>query len=262
MTVVTDIAFAVLPLRFSERSDAMDAFLRLLGMAPVVTAPGGGFAVLVAGGGGRVMVHGVDSAQSGPAAGTTDLCLATEDTDRAAAALRAAGRQVRVWDESYGRKGALLGAAGEEIALNETQRDLYGYEGHDGADADPRLTVVAVRPTDDIEADVASFAALGFVPRGDAAPGWCPVQGAAGTGIIGLHRPAPGEQCSRDTGSEFGRAAAARIGFETSEDLGRLAARLRDAGHPVELREGGGAGALHVADPDGVVVEIHPAPGR
>ena len=99
-------AAAVLPLRFSADAPAMIAFLRVLGMAPAVTAAGDGFGELVAGAG-RVMIHSADAAESGARAGDTDLCLSVADTDEAAAVLRTSGLHVDVWDESYGRQGVI-----------------------------------------------------------------------------------------------------------------------------------------------------------
>ncbi|MCT2176239.1 hypothetical protein M3F63_00910 [Brachybacterium muris] len=162
-------AFTVYPLRFSDDAPAVIAFLRTLGMAPVVTTEGEGFAELIAGGGGRVMVHATSNAETAAPAGETQLCLSVPATDAAAEQLREQGLQVRVWDETYGRQGSVRGPHGEDISLNEHQRDLYGYVGHDGARADPRLSVTAVRVSaegPDRDGDREFFAALGFRPVG------------------------------------------------------------------------------------------------
>lgn len=255
-------AFTVYPLRFTDDAPAMIAFLRTLGMAPVVTTEGGTFAEMVAGGGGRVMVHTAEHAETAAPAGETQLCLSVVDTDAAAAQLRDRGLEVRVWDETYGRQGAVHGPRGEDIAINEQQRDLYGYLGHGGADAeaDDRLSVTAVRVSaegPDRDRDVDFFAALGFTPAG-AGDHWWQALSAPGAGTIGLHAPGgEDDRVSRPSGTEFGDIALVRLGFESAEDLDALAARLRNAGHDARVVEDE-VRSVHVTDPDGKRLEIHP----
>ena len=50
-----------------------------------------------------------------------------------------------------------------------------------------------------------------------------------------------------------------RLGFETSQDLAELASRLRAAGHRAEVVDGA-VRSVHVTDPDGQHLEIHPRP--
>ncbi|MGP9537470.1 hypothetical protein ACT3SP_05635 [Brachybacterium sp. AOP43-C2-M15] len=261
----------VYPLRFTADAPAMITFLRTLGMAPAVTAGEDSFGELVAGAG-RVMVHAVRGAESGASSGDTDLCFSVSETDAAAEALREAGLAVEVWDETYGRQGILAGPAGESASLNEEQRDLYGYRGHDTSAADPRLSVVAVLASDDVERDTAWAALLGFAPDrsgpdgsgADAAgaEGFRALRGPDGTGVLGLHRPSEGDRRARSTGTEFGDTLQVRLGFETTEDLEELAARLVAAGHPARVLERPGAHSVHVVDPDGLPVEIHHRPAR
>ena len=85
------------------------------------------------------------------------------DTDEAAAVLRTSGLHVDVWDESYGRQGVITLPSGEGVSLNERQRDLYGYQGHDASGADARLSVTAVLSRADFEADAAWARSLGFI---------------------------------------------------------------------------------------------------
>lgn len=268
--------FTVYPLRWSTDPAAMIRFLVTLGMARAVTVPGDGFGELVAGGGGRVMVHRVPAPSgsdaptgAGPspdraAPGTTDLCLSVPDTVRAAQHLEDLGLEVAVWDETYGKQGVVRGPSGEEISLNEQQRDLYGYEGHDASGADPRLTVVAVRPCDDMPRDTAFFAQLGFRPVGEASAWWQELRGAAGAGIIGLHPPGPGLPLPAEdprASSEdrvLGPPAVIRLGFATTEPLAALAERLRAAGCDARVHEQPGVTSVRVTDPDGCLLEIHP----
>jgi hypothetical protein len=88
---------AVLPLCFTAEAHALIDLLCALGMARAVTAGDDSFGELVAGHG-RVMVHGARGSETGAAPGDTDLCLSTEESDRSAEALRAAGFPVDVWD--------------------------------------------------------------------------------------------------------------------------------------------------------------------
>ena len=260
---------AVHPLRFTADAPAMIAFLRALGMVPVVTAGADAFGQLVSGAG-QVMIHATSGADSGARAADTDLCLAVPETDAAAAALREGGFAVDVWDETYGRQGVLEGPVGERVALNETQRDLYGYEGHDPSGADPRLSVTAVLASDDFDRDAAWAARLGFRAGSAAAADgtgseggieWFrALRGPGSAGTIGLHRPAEGDRRVRATGTEFGDMLQVRLGFETTEDLEQLAARLTAAGHPARVMTAPTARSVHVTDPDGEHLEIHPRP--
>lgn len=250
---------SVFPLRFTSDAPAMIAFLRLLGMAPAVTGGKESYGELVAGAG-RVMIHSVSGAESGARAVDTDLCFSVPDTDAAAAELRTRGFAVDVWDETYGRQGVITLPTGESVGLNEHQRDLYGYRGHDASAADPRLTVTAVLSSADFAADADWAARLGFVAEDRGTEGYRALHGGDGAGVIGLHSPLPDGRRARSTGTEFGDSLQVHLGFETSEDLEELAERLRAAGHPAEVGEEGGVRAVRVTDPDGEPLEIHPRP--
>ena len=63
---------------------------------------------------------------------------------------------------------------------------------------------------------------------------------------------------TRPTSSEYGEALQVRLGFSTTEDLTALADRLTAAGYEARVVEGEGIRAVHVIDPDGVELEIHP----
>lgn len=256
-----DAGFTVFPLRFTRDPRALIAFLRTLGMAPVITAGDDGFGDLVAGAG-RVMVHSVHGAESGAAHGDTDLCLAVPDAEQAVQDLAGTGIEVTVWDESYGRQGRLDGPAGEGVSLNEHQSDLYGYQGHDPSTGDPRLSVTAVVMSDDFARDAAWFARLGFVGEDAGEQGWRELHGPGRAGTIGLHRPGPEDRRTRPAGDGFGDCLQVRIGFSTTEPLDALAERLTAAGHPAQLVEEGGVRSVHVRDPDGLAMEIHPRVGR
>lgn len=246
------LTFKVFPLRFSSNPPAMIEFLRILGMTDVVTTDGDVFAELMAGAG-RVMVHRAETSDSNATSGTTDLCLQVPSVDDAAAGLERLGVEVRVWDESYGRQASVVGPMGESIAINEEQTDLYGYRGHAG-DADRRLVVTAVRPSTDFAADAHFFAQLGFRPDAGGNQWWLGLGGPGG--VIGLHMP--GDQpATREAGSPIGRSATVRLGFQTTEDLGELAARLVESGYEARLVEETGIRSVKLTDPDGCLLEIH-----
>lgn len=255
-------SFTVFPLRFTADPRALIDFLSTLGMAPIISTPSGEFADLVAGGGGRVMVHGAAGSATGAPAGETQLSIAVPAVDPAAERLREAGLEVTVWDESYGRQGNITGPHGEAVGLNEDQEDLYGYLEHDARAADPRLVVTAVRASrsgTERERDVAFFAALGFSPAGVGSEGWQALV-SAGHGVIGLHQPADGDSASRpgDVGGADLRVSLVRLGFETTEDLEELAVRLTRAGYPARVVAAHGTRSVHLTDPDGQHLEIHP----
>ncbi|MBK0330625.1 hypothetical protein I8D64_04335 [Brachybacterium sp. MASK1Z-5] len=271
----------VFPLRFTADPRAMIAFLVELGMARRITAGDDGFGELRAGAG-AVMVHAASTSATGARAGTTDLCMATPSADRAAEALEREGIEVTVWDESYGRQGMITGPDGEGVSLNEDQVDLYGYEGHD-ASPDPRLHVRAVLSSEDFGRDARWLGRLGFAPAAAGGPGgadgadgvdgekaiasaersgWLELHGPGSAGIIGLHAPMAGRERTRRASPEMPDlppTLQVRLGLETSEDLEALTARLRSAGHDARLVEGA-VRAVHVPDPDGIEVEIHPLP--
>lgn len=253
--------FSVFPLRFTDDPAALIAFLEELGMAPVVTSGSGGYADLVAGGGGHVMVHPASLSATGSPGGETQLSTSVADLEPAAAHLRDQGLDVRTWDEAYGQQGSVVGPHGEAVGLNEEQEDLYGYLAHDAGTADARLSVTAVRPSSAgpvRERDVDFFAALGFVPVG-AGDRWWQELRAPGGGSVGLHEPAPRESVSRPSGEVgFEDVPLVRLGFTTSEDLDALAARLLEAGYDARRADQQGVSSVHVTDPDGQHLEIHP----
>lgn len=263
----TTPAFSVFPLRFTDDPPAMIAFLRTLGMVPVVTVEGDGFGELIAGGGGRVMVHATSSAETASVSGETHLCLSVPSVEDAAEPLRRRGLEVRVWDETYGKQGLVQGPRGEAVSLNEHQRDLYGYRGHDadeGGGPDARLQVTAVRASaagTERETDIEFFAEFGFAPT-SAGDQWWQELSAPHAGGVGLHAPVPGKPASRPSDTEFGDVALVRLGFSTAEDLDALAERLRGAGYPARRVDEHRLRAVHVTDPDGQQLEIHGAPSR
>lgn len=257
MTTPTTPRFTVLPMRFSADPATMIRFLEVLGAARVVDTAGEQFGTLRAATG-LVAVHAAAGSDTGAQPGETQLCFMTETADAVGAYAESAGLQARVWDESYGRQAALTGPLGEAIWVNEEQRDLYGYRGHEG-EPDGHLHVTAVRYSADFAADRAFFGALGFVPLNDGDDWWQALRGPGDTGTIGLHRPAPDQELARlDAIEPLHRVPLIGLGFETTEPLEALRDRLTAGGYPAQIVSDEAATRVHLTDPDGCSLEIHP----
>lgn len=247
--------YTVMPLRYSDDVPAMVRFLTTLGLARQVTTEGDRFAELRAGAG-KVMVHAAEGADAPAAPGETVLCLATARADEASQELEAAGLQTTVWDESYGRQAMVTGPAGEAIWINEEQQDLYGYQGH-GEEPDARIVATAIRPSTDFAADRAFFEKLGLTADPGASEFWT---GMRGDGVVGIHQPHEGWRSVIESEDPRHRFPLVHLGFETSEPLEELRDRLAAAGYPAEVVVEDVGPKVHVTDPDGQTIEIHPLP--
>lgn len=248
------ITLTLNPYRCSREPERMRAFLELLGLRTLLSGDGG-YALLRAGAG-LVAVH-----PSGPdRSGETQLSFYVESAERAARELRAAGLEPVVWDESYGRHAGITEPCGGGVWINEEMHDLYGHRRHETVEVDSALAVVAVRSSDDFARDRRFFETLGFRAQGPGDEWWQELRGPAGTGVIGLHAP-HGEASTRPSPENpiTGRDPLVGLGFETGEPLERLAERLVAAGHEARLVQEPKR-SVHVVDPDGRQLEIHPAP--
>lgn len=241
--------FTALILRYSANVPAMVAFLEELGLRRRISSEG--FAELAAGAG-RVMVHGASTEYP---AGETYLSLFTPSLETAAPA----GVEITIWDESYGRHGLLTGPFGEQIWINEDMADTYGYEvGTDEVPA-PELVASAIRETPDFAGDREFFSRLGFVPAPGGNEWFEALQGPGTAGVIGLHAPSERSRLVREDSSDpRGRMPYARLGFQTAEELEALSSRLTAVGYPARVVEADGLRKVHVVDPDGIEIEIHP----
>ena len=268
--------YTVFPMRFSAEPAAMIAFLEELGLRRVLDTEGGGYAEFVAASG-RVAVHGVaDAAPVTP--GDTSLNLSVADVDPALAQLRGLGLTTSVLDDSYGRRGVVSSPGGRAIGLYaEAEHARDGLRVHEQTVA-ASLDVVAVRYSSDFRADAAFFGSFGFEPFGPLDdPWWCALRaGRRQGGVIGLHAPsehstdapadAPTEASTEVSsgasipaeGAEPARPALVKLGFETSEPLDALAARLQAAGYRAGVAEDEAGTKVVVTDPDGQHLEIHP----
>jgi predicted enzyme related to lactoylglutathione lyase len=252
--------YVIWPLRFTPDPSAMIDFYGRLGLHQSLSHESGTFATFV-GRSGTLGVHDARTTTAGAVPGHAALNLATEDLESAAAELLSIGHEVRVWDETYGKQGAVTARDGRTIGLNqERQQDLYGgYHEHDPATA-PLLDVVAVCPTPQLRAEAAWFASFGFLATSYDDPLWIGLRAGPHSGVLGVHAGEVEHRNPRPGDDLLGPAYEVRIGFETSEPLARLDERLRAAGLDPTMITDGPAPRIVLTDPDGDEVQIHPAP--
>jgi predicted lactoylglutathione lyase len=255
--------YTIWPLRFSPKPAAMIEFFGVLGLRKALSHADGTYASFD-GRSGRLGVHSAAQTASGAVPTHTALNFTSADITAAAKELAAAGLQVQVWDETYGKQGVVTTPTGLVIGLNEdTQDDLYGgYQMHEPTVAAP-TDVVAVCLTDHIARDAAFFASFGFTADSFDDPSAVRLHADEPSGVIRLHRgedaPAPTIQFADD---QFGTPYVVQLGFETSEALDALAARLRDAGYQTATVADQAMAHLSVTDPDGEEIRIKALPKR
>lgn len=257
-------AYTVFPMRFSAEPEAMIGFLEALGLQLVLDNESGTDAEFV-GASGRVAVHDAADPAARVSPGDTSLNLSVVDVDEAVAQLRGVGLTTSAFAESDGRQGVLSTPGGSAIGLNaKGERGSDGLRVHEQTVA-ASLDVVAVRYSSDFRTDAAFFGSFGFEPFGSLDdPWWCELRAARRQGgVIGLH--APNEDTRSDAvGADLDgvadtdRPALVRLGFETSEPLDALAARLQAAGYRASVAEDEAGTKVVVTDPDGQHLEIHP----
>ncbi len=148
------------PVRFTDDIPAMQAFLERFGLQPRITSDRPGW-VDLAGAAGLVALHSAKDSTTGAIHGETRLSFELEDADAAAAALRGAGFDVSVIDESWGRTLELIDPDGRTMLCDERSDDLYGYTAHPVDPARLGPLVVPVCRTSDPTAYGAMLKALG-----------------------------------------------------------------------------------------------------
>ena len=260
--------YTVFPIRFSAQPQAMIAFYTALGLAKTFDHDSGTWAVF-RGASGALAVHGLAEAESDKVAGATSLNLTVADVSAAAAELAGRGIETTAWDETFGKQGAVTSPDGRVVGLNEEQQDdLYGgYRIHEQRVA-ASLDVVAVVESADFAASAEFFAAFGFTPFGSLDdPWWCELRSPTRlAGALGLHRPTGdaddlpvGNITCESEGATQRPPLLVRLGFETSEPLDALAARLAVAGYAdAAVVDDEGGSRVVVIDPDGQQVQIRP----
>ena len=229
-------------IRFTENVPAMKSFCQSLGLAAVVTADN--WAVMRSASG-DVLLHGLASAESDAVAGQTDLTFEVDDLDAFA---RSFGHLPL--DESYGRSLRITDPNGEQLWINEQQKDFYGYTEHETTPAD-ELTVCPVLFTDPKGPYAEFLTRLGLHAQEGADDSFASF--AADRGSVGLHVARPGEFEQYVVGHSGVRA---HLTFTTSGDPDALANRMREAGHDVRVDTSFGT-TLEITDPDGRNVQVH-----
>ncbi len=150
----------VRPVRFTDDIPAMQAFLESLGLQIRISSDRPGW-VDMAGSSGLVALHAAKDSNTGAAHGETRLSFELEDADAAVAALRDAGFEASVIDESWGRTLELTDPDGRTMLCDERSDDLYGYTAHRVDPTHPGPRVVPVCRTIDTAAYDAMLRALG-----------------------------------------------------------------------------------------------------
>lgn len=245
---MTTPTYAVNLYCFTDRSAEVVAFYELLGLRTRVSS-GTGFALLE-GAAGWLAVHRAVDSDAGARPGETQLVLLTESVDAAASDLAARGFDTRVWDESYGRHAAVTTPLGTAVWVNEHQTDLYGYRAHYSGAPGPAL-VTGIWFSTDFARDAAWLAQFGFAPVGEGDDTWWQAFDN-GHGRIGLHG------ADADHPEPVAGLHTVDVGLQTSQPLEEVAERLVAAGLDARIVTDANATKVHVTDPDGREIEIHP----
>lgn len=233
-------------IRFTDQVPAMRAFLERLGLATVISSDG--WAVMRSASG-DVLLHSAAGSDKGAVSGQTDLAFEADTLDELSERFA-----VAPVDESYGRSLPITDPLGAALVINETQTDLYGFEGHENVEPDPTLSVCVVRFTDPQGPYADFLPRLGLRVTGE--PDDSFVTYAADAGSVGLHVAHPGEY--ERYLIERGNNPAVHLTFATSADPMALAERLREGGTEVRVDTTFGV-MLEFADPDGRLLQVHTA---
>lgn len=247
------VRFSLVPYRFSDNPAGMTRFLEALGLRAANGAVDSNFARL-RGRSGTVAVHSAGGSATGAPAGETQLSFEVEDVQKAADVLAAAGLNPVTWDGSVGRHAGVREPRGGGVWINEVG------DAHDTAEASD-VDVIAVYYIPDFATAAGFFAHLGFTSDGTGDEWWRALHGAERMGVIGLHRvdEAPPLRAASPH-DPMGPPTTIELGFETTEDLPKLAERLREAEYPdAVVADDHGLVRVLVTDPDGQRLEIHSA---
>jgi hypothetical protein len=251
----------VRPVRFTDNVEPMRVFLEALGLRPRVESTRGGWVELVAEAG-MVALHSARDSESRAPSGFTSLSFEADDVDTLAKRLRDAGvPDVVVYDEAYGRVLGCVDPLGDHLQIDEHSDDLYGYRLHQPVGVAPGLKVMPLRLADPLGGYGDFLRLLGCEPRGEATEHFAAYTlGEGGHGLVGVHPPMDPESVGARE-ALLGRAGAAYLSFETTEDLGRVAERLAGAGFPASVAHRDHVGdVLSVSDADGLRLEVHVTP--
>lgn len=161
-----------------------------------------------------------------------------------------------VWEEEAGQVAGVEGPHGEWMSI----LDGVGTPIPDEGEPRPGIGVSAIRPSPDFTRDREFFAHFGFDPGPDANPWFEALRGPGSAGTIGLHHAPEGTPVHREAREDVrNRLPLVTIGLTTTEVLEDFADRMVGAGYEARVVEAGGLRKVHVIDPDGVEIEVHPA---
>lgn len=235
----TSTNFRVNPYRFSADPTAMVDFLEALGMERVEAVAGNHF-VLLAAGAGYVAVHDAAESETQAEPGETQFAFLAADVDES------------------GYQEGVAAPRGGGIWITESSPEITGWKAANTAGF-AELVVTPVWYTNDMAEDAAFFSRFGFAAQPGGSEWWTALNAGTSSGVIGLHKQGD-EIVTRDTpGSPLEAVSLISLGFETSEDLGTMVDRLKAAGYDAEVVTTEGLGdAVHVTDPDGQKLQIHP----
>lgn len=252
------MTLTVQPLRFTDNIEEMTRLLTALGLSVSITSDKPGWGVL-AGRSGTVALHSAASSDTGAPQGST--CLSFEDSDLDALARRLAtagfgndahpGESI-VYDEAYGR-AITITVHGEELTINGTSGDLYGYTstgvapGPDAGD----LRVTPIRFVDDQTADRRLLEALGLSVVGEASSDFTQLALPEPGGAVGLHH------IYTDELPIVPGPFAVQLTFETATPLPEIVQRAQSAGAAARLNASEFGDFVTVTDPDGQEIQVH-----
>lgn len=242
------MSLTVAAIRYTDDLPAMRDFLELLGLSPAVVSSGW---IDLHAGAGRVWLHAAGNADSPSTPGQTNLCF--ETTDLPGLAERLGTNYV---DETFGASLLITDPLGDTVQINSRHTDTYGYESLQPR-PDLQTSAVAVRFTDPAGPYVPFLQTLGL-RRSVSTSNADYAEFSAGAGIVGLHAAGP------DTGDGIratgAHVAVVQLALSTTRDLDAIAETLRNGGHgDAYVVAEGSQRSLHVTDPDGQSLEIHPA---
>ncbi len=234
--------------RNTPRLQEVAAFYTLIGLKQHTS---GERIVHLAADGGALLVHECTGV-------STELGLHCADVTAAAEHLTAVGFDVEVWDEAYGRHAAIVTPLQAGVWVTEAMSDPYGYRVHVPEESEYRCEVCAIYYSADFDRDREFFNRLGFHTIGQAYDCWEELAGGPGCGSIGLHGGEDQAGITPSSDPLTRTSAAAWVSIQTTEQLSALAERLSAAGYLAEVVTDDAATKVHVTDPDGCRLEIHP----
>ena len=162
--------------------------------------------------------------------------------------------------QEYSDNGEGAEAVNKETAGSHSAGEA-GLPKAGGRSGEPvAVEVVMVRYSYDFDADRNFFAKLAFQSAAGACPEWEQMSASKQSGWIGLHYPNAGQQTVRkeDNNPVGDFVPLVSLSLQTTEDLQQLAHRLSEHGYPAQVVTDAAATKVHVTDPDGAALEIHP----